>query len=100
MYFIRQLYQNEGGHYQRIARYIGLAIIETNLMSNTGPETWDILTRIMREVNLEFRARAFVLTKKTFYPKKNTNPMELHISEEKPNARTLKQILIPPLKYQ
>ena len=64
-------------------------------MSNTGPATWDIMTKIMGEVNLEFWARAFVLTKKTFYPKKNTNPMELYISEEKPNSRTLKQILIP-----
>ena len=49
----------------------------------------------MKEVNLEFWAKAFVIVKKTFFPKKPLNPMELHISEEKPNYRTLKQILIP-----
>ena len=95
LYFIRQLYRREGKHYQRITKYIGLARIEVNLITNTGPATWDIMTKIMYEVNLDFWAKALTLTKKTFYPKKNTNPMELFISEEKPYAKTMKQILIP-----
>ena len=36
------------------------------------------MTRIMKEINLDFRAKAFIIVKKTFYPKKILNPMKLH----------------------
>ena len=39
--------------------------------------------------------QSFYSVKKTFYPKKCFNPMELHISEEKPYLRALKQIMLP-----
>ena len=88
MYFIRQLYRKKGKHYQRIARYLGQARIETNLITNTGPATWDLMTRIMKEIKLDFWARAFTIIKKTFYQKKTSTPWNYtsqkkrHISEQ------------------
>ena len=48
-----------------------------------------------KEIKLDFWAKLFTIIRKTFYPKKTTNPMELHISEEKSHLRTMKQIILP-----
>ena len=95
MYFIGQLSRKEGKHYQRIEGYLSFARIETNFMTNTGPATWEFMAKIMKEIKLDFWAKALTIIRKTFCPKKNSNPMEFYISEEKSYLRTMKQIILP-----
>ena len=78
MYYLRQLYRNDGQHYRRISHYLGIARLEMNYISNAGEEMWKKMEKVMKFVNLQFWEQLFKTLRKVLF-KDKSNILEYHI---------------------